>query len=72
MWILGTFTLTANIGALYYRYRNKQENKVQVVLISNLSISDMIMGIYMVIVASADLRIYIIKTISPPNCGDTV
>ena len=55
MWLLGTFTLTANIGALYYRYRNKQENTVQVVLISNLSISDMIMGIYMVIVASADL-----------------
>ena len=55
MWILGIFSLIANIGALYFKYRNRQENTVQVVLISNLSISDMIMGIYMIIVASADL-----------------
>ena len=55
MWILGIFCLIANIGALCYKYRNRQENTVQVVLISNLSISDMIMGIYMIIVASADL-----------------
>ena len=55
MWILGIFSLIANIGALYYKYRSRQENTVQVVLISNLSISDMIMGIYMIIVASADL-----------------
>ena len=55
MWILGIFSLTANIGALYFKYQNRQENTVQVVLISNLSVSDMIMGIYMIIVASADL-----------------
>ena len=55
MWILGLFSLAANIGTLSYRCRNRQENTVQVFLISNLSISDMLMGIYMIIVASADL-----------------
>ena len=55
MWILGIFSLIANIGALCCRYRKRQENTVQILLISNLSISDSIMGIYMLIVASADL-----------------
>ena len=55
MWFLGLFSLAANIGVLSYRCRNRQENTVQVLFISNLSISDMIMGIYMIIVASADL-----------------
>ena len=55
MWILGILSLTANISVLRYRYRNRQENRVQVLLISNLSISDMVMGIYMIIIASADL-----------------
>ena len=56
MWILGIFTLFSNIGVLFYRYRYKQkENKVQKLLISNLSISDTIMGIYMIIIVSADL-----------------
>ena len=56
MWILGLFALLSNIGVLFYRYRYKgKENKVQLLLISNLSISDMIMSIYMVIISSADL-----------------
>ena len=55
MWILGSFSLTSNIAVLLYRYQNRQENTIQVLFISNLSISDMVMGIYMIIVASADL-----------------
>ena len=57
MWFLGLFSLFANIGSLCYRYvnRHRQENTIQVLLISNLSLSDMLMGIYMIIVASADL-----------------
>ena len=56
MWILGLFAILSNLGVLYHRYRNKEkENKVQLLLISNLSISDMIMGIYMIIISSADL-----------------
>ena len=56
MWMLGLFALFSNLGALFYKYRNKEkENKVQLLLISNLSISDMIMGVYMIIISSADL-----------------
>ena len=56
MWILGLFAVLSNLGVLFYRYRNKEkENKVQLLLISNLSLSDMIMGIYMIMISSADL-----------------
>ena len=56
MWILGLFAIMSNLGVLFYRYRNKEkENKVQLLLISNLSISDTIMGVYMIIISSADL-----------------
>ena len=56
MWILGIFALMSNLSVLFFRYRNKKkQNKVQRLLISNLSISDMIMGVYMIIISSADL-----------------
>ena len=56
MWILGLFALLSNLGVLFYKYRSKEnENKVQLLLISNLSISDMIMGVYMIMISSADL-----------------
>ena len=56
MWMLGLFALLSNIGVLFYRYRKKEkENKVQLLFISNLSISDMIMGIYMIVISAADL-----------------
>ena len=56
MWVLGLFAILSNLGVLFYRYHTKEkENKVQLLLISNLSISDMIMGIYMIIITSADL-----------------
>ena len=56
MWILGLFAIMSNLGVLFFRYRNKErENKVQLLLISNLSISDAIMGVYMIMISSADL-----------------
>ena len=60
MWILGLFAIMSNLSVLFYnRYRNKEkENKVQLLLISNLSdcqISDTIMGVYMIMISSADL-----------------
>ena len=56
MGILGLFAILSNLGVLFHRYQTKKkENKVQLLLITNLSISDMIMGIYMIIISSADL-----------------
>ena len=55
MWIFGIFAIVSNVCALIYRCRhNLRQNKVQILLISNLSFSDLIMGIYMLIIASAD------------------
>ena len=66
LWILGLFALLSNLGVLLYRFCNKQnENKVQLLLISNLSISDLIMGLYMIIISSADLYQLYYKRIFP-------
>ena len=54
MWVLGLFTVVSNIGVLYYRCIHRRDNKVQGLFIFNLSLSDILMGIYMVIIASAD------------------
>ena len=56
MWLFGIFAIISNVCALVYRCRQKPgHNKVQMFLISNLSLSDLIMGIYMLIIVSADL-----------------
>ena len=55
MWILGASALFGNIFVLTWRkLRHQRENKVQSLLLSNLALSDLIMGIYMLIIASAD------------------
>ena len=55
MFILGFGAIFANAGVLITKLMQKQgENKVQPLLIGNLAVSDLLMGIYMIIVASAD------------------
>ena len=56
MWILSIFAIISNLAVLIFRLSRKQEsNKVQTMFISNLSLSDLFMGIYMVIIVVADL-----------------
>ena len=54
MWILAFAAIVSNIYVLYYRIKNKSPNRVQIFLIANLSLSDLFMGIYMIIIVSAD------------------
>ena len=54
MWNFGLFTIFCNCGVFFYKIRNKEGNKVQRLFISSLSLSDLLMGIYMVMIASAD------------------
>ena len=54
MWILGLFAIIFNVVVLIYRFQKRKEQKVQMIFISNLAISDLIMGIYMMIIVSAD------------------
>ena len=55
MWILGFFSIVCNISVFIYQFRRQDGNKVQKLFISSLSWSDMLMGIYMVMIASADI-----------------
>ena len=55
MWILGFMAITGNLGVLVWRLTHKtRSQKVQWLLITNLAASDFLMGIYMIIIASAD------------------
>ena len=56
MWIIAIAAVTGNISVLYTRYTQKQQgHKVQLFLITNLAISDFMMGMYMLFLVSADL-----------------
>ena len=57
MWILGMCALCGNIFVLYTRLRQRRDReKVQSLLIIHLSFSDLLMGVYMLILTSADLH----------------
>ena len=55
MWIFGLFAFVGNLSVLLWRcVRQGRENIIQVLLIENLAASDLLMGVYMLIIASAD------------------
>ena len=55
MWIFGLFALVGNLSVLLWRCKTHgRENIIQVFLIQNLAASDLMMGVYMLIIASAD------------------
>ena len=56
IWIVSIFAIVNNAISLLIRCRYRhQTNKVQFLLISNLSVSDFLMGVYLIILLSADL-----------------
>ncbi|XP_071950772.1 uncharacterized protein [Antedon mediterranea] len=55
MWILGVSALIGNVFVVIWRVRDNSYNNVQSFLITNLAISDFLMGVYMVIIAGADV-----------------
>ena len=68
MWILGLSALLGNAFVIFWRavpqeHRSKKAVSVQSILVMNLAIADGLMGVYMLIIASADMYyrdIYII------------
>ena len=58
MWILGISALLGNLFVIIWRFKQKSARSntqaVQSFLITNLAVSDFLMGLYMVILASAD------------------
>ena len=56
IWIIGCCAIFGNVFVVWWkRCKQRTENKVQSLLLSNLAISDLLMGIYMIIIASADV-----------------
>nr|XP_034311900.1 relaxin receptor 2 [Crassostrea gigas] len=58
VWYMALFSFGGNIYVIYYRLKNyfKGSATSQTLLILNLSISDLLMGIYLFIIAVADLE----------------
>ena len=54
MWVLGLFAVLFNFLVFFHRVFYKKDYRVQSVLIVNLSVSDFMMGINMILLATAD------------------
>ena len=57
LWIIGIFSLFGNMASVFYRFMYDRERlKLGYgVFVTNLAISDFLMGVYMIIIAFADL-----------------
>ncbi|XP_072033167.1 uncharacterized protein [Amphiura filiformis] len=58
MWVLGLSALIGNLFSIIWRFHQKTRSNTQAVqgyLIASLAASDFLMGVYMIIIASADL-----------------
>ena len=55
VWIFGLSAFICNGIAYFVRSRKREANKVQTILISHLALSDLLMGVNMLILASADV-----------------
>ena len=56
IWILGCIAIVGNLTVIIWRIKDKEENRVQSMLITNLSIADFLMGVYLLIIAAMDAR----------------
>ena len=55
MWLIGVNALCGNIFVLCLKQKTIDKNKVQTFLLRNLAMSDLLMGVYMALIASADV-----------------
>ena len=55
MWLIGLNALGGNIFVLVWKKKNTKKYSVQDILLSNLAMSDSLMGFYMMIIACADI-----------------
>ena len=55
MWLIGILSIGGNLFVIVWKQLDSRGNKVQSILLTNLAISDLLMGVYMIIIASADI-----------------
>lgn len=56
VWILGLSALVGNLFVILMRVIVKEDNKVHSFLLTNLAISDLLMGVYLLIIAVKDVQ----------------
>ena len=56
LWIIGFNAIFGNLFVLIWRKVRAEGNKIQTFLLTNLAISDLLMGVYMIIIGSADIH----------------
>ena len=56
IWILGILAFLGNLLVIIWRIIDKEENRVNSFLLTNLAVADMLMGVYMLTIAIMDLR----------------
>ena len=56
IWVVSIIAVVSNVISILAKYKQRKHiNKVQFLLITNLSISDLLMGVYLIILLSVDL-----------------
>ena len=56
MWLIGLNALGGNIFVLCRRQKTTDKDNVQTFMLRNLAMSDLLMGVYMLLIASADIK----------------
>ena len=56
IWILGILAFLGNLLVILWRVLDKEENRVQSFLLTNLAVADLLMGVYLLTIAIMDLR----------------
>ena len=56
IWILGILAFLGNLFVIIWRALDKEENRVQSFLLTNLAVADLLMGVYLLTIAIMDLR----------------
>ncbi|OWA49972.1 G-protein coupled receptor GRL101 [Hypsibius exemplaris] len=56
IWIMGMVALIANAVVIYWRMPDLMRSRIHAFLIINLAVGDIVMGVYLLIIAGADLH----------------
>lgn len=56
LWIMGIISLLANSMVIYWRFPDCMRSRVHAFLIINLAFGDLVMGVYLLLIAGADVH----------------
>lgn len=56
IWLLGILAVLGNLAVIAWRLIRRDDHPVQTCLLTNLAVSDFLMGVYLMIIAIKDLQ----------------